>query len=391
MPCLDSSDMPLCPKGFRSVILNLGIKDETKDFVCILSASPCAAAGVFTQSRFAGPSVTLSREHLASGNVRGIVALSKNANVANGVAGEEDAKAVVSSVAAELSLPAEAFVLASTGVIGRRYPLERILSGVKGLASKMGPADFFEASRGIMTTDTVQKFASIRIGDAVLTGIAKGVGMIEPNMATLLTFFFTDAAIAREDLDRIFRRVMDRTFNCLSIDTDTSTSDSAAILANGEAGKVDLAAFEKGLEEVAVCLVRKIARDGEGATKLLVVKTDRARDYAQAKEVAKAIVNSPLIKTAIYGADPNWGRVAMAVGKCSTHTDITPEKTVIRFNDMEVYPRQLGEAQLAQLKELLKKDEVLIHVSLNTGDAEAVVWGCDLTAEYVHINGDYTT
>ncbi len=382
---------PLSPKGFKTSVLNIGIKDETKDFVCIFSEAPCAAAGVFTQSRFAGPSVTLSRAHLQDGEARAIVAISKNANVANGPAGEEDAKTVVAGVARTLSIADDDVVIASTGVIGRRYPMERIRPHLETFASALRPADFAEAARAIMTTDTVRKCASVRIGDAVLTGIAKGVGMIEPNMATLLTFFVTDASIAKGDLDAVFRRVMNRTFNCLSVDTDTSTSDSAVILANGLAGPVDLAAFEKAFEELALFLVRKIARDGEGATKLLEVKVDKARDYAEAKQVAKSIVNSPLVKTAVYGADPNWGRVAMAIGKCETYQDITPERTVIRFNGMEVYPKVLGEEDLARLKNLLKKEEVSIHVTLNTGENEATVWGCDLSPEYVHINGDYTT
>lgn len=392
MPPLSlNASSPESPKGFKTSVLNMGIKDTTKDFVCIFSDTPCAAAGVFTQSRFAGPSVLLSRTNLKDGNARAIVAISKNANVANGPAGEQDALMVISGVAETLGISPSEVVIASTGVIGRRYPMDRILPHLKTFKSEMRDANFLEASWAIMTTDTVEKCASIRVGEAVLVGIAKGVGMIEPNMATLLTFFATDAEIDKSDLDAIFRRVMDKTFNCLSIDTDTSTSDSAVILANGAAGKVDLAEFEKALEELALYLVKRIARDGEGATKRLEVKVDKAKDYAQAKQVAKSIVNSPLVKTAVYGADPNWGRVAMAVGKCSEHTDIKPEKTVIRFSGMEVYPKVLNESDLAKLKSLLKKEEVAIHVTLHTGAEEATVWGCDLTGEYVHINGDYTT
>ncbi len=386
-----NASAPESPKGFKTSVLNIGIKDSTKDFVCIFSEAPCSAAGVFTQSRFAGPSVMLSRANLANGNARAIVAISKNANVANGPAGEQDAVVIISGIAQTLGIPADEVVIASTGVIGRRYPMDKILPHLQTFAGSMAPANFLEASWAIMTTDTVEKCASVRMGDAVLVGIAKGVGMIEPNMATLLTFFATDAEIDKQDLDAVFRRVMDRTFNCLSIDSDTSTSDSAIILANGTAGKVDLDDFEAALEKIALYLVRRIARDGEGATKLLEVKIDKAVDYQQAKKVAKAIVNSPLVKTAIYGADPNWGRVAMAVGKCEEYRDITPEKTIIRFNGMEVYPKALGESDLAKLKQLLKKEEVAIHVTLHTGSAEATVWGCDLSPEYVHINGDYTT
>jgi glutamate N-acetyltransferase/amino-acid N-acetyltransferase len=250
-----------------------------------------------------------------------------------------------------------------------------------------------DAARGIMTTDTVAKVAEATIGtsDARVVGIAKGVGMIEPDMATLITAMFTDARIDQAVLSTVFRRVIDKTFNCVSIDTDTSTSDTAVILANGVMGVVDVADFETALYEVALSLTKQIARDGEGAEKLIEVHVDAARDAAQAKRVAKAIVNSPLVKTAVHGADPNWGRVAMAVGKCSDDTDIDQEKVVIRFGDTEVYPRPFDVSGLTALSEYLSGDEVRIHVSLAIGDAEATVWGCDLTAGYVRINADYTT
>lgn len=382
---------PSVPRGFETGVANVGIKDDTEDFVCIFSRSPCTAAGVFTQSRFAGPSVALSRAHVGHGRARAIVAISKNANVANGAAGEADAREIVAGVAAALDIDPQDVLIASTGVIGRRYPMDRIMPHVRELGRRMGPADFSAAARGIMTTDLVPKIASARVGDAVLLGIAKGVGMMEPNMATLLTFFLTDAAIESSVLSALFRRVMDRTFNCLSIDTDTSTSDTAVILANGLAGAVDANEFETALLDVAQQLVKAIARDGEGATKLLEVVVDQARDYAQAKRVAKAIVNSPLVKTAVHGADPNWGRVAMAIGKCDGELDVTPQRTRIRFDTMEVYPRRQNERGLAELKRLLRHDQVKIHVSLGLGVAEATVWGCDLSAEYVRINGEYTT
>jgi glutamate N-acetyltransferase/amino-acid N-acetyltransferase len=222
-------------------------------------------------------------------------------------------------------------------------------------------------------------------------GVAKGVGMIEPDMATLITLLFTDAEVAPEELSPVFRRVIDRTFNCVSIDTDTSTSDTAIVLASGAAGPVDPVELEAALHAVALSLTKQVARDGEGAETLIEVHVDRARDAAQAKLVAKAIVNSPLVKTAVHGADPNWGRVAMAVGKCHTETDIDPDRVVIRFGDTEVYPRRLGAGDLAELSVYLRSEEVRIHVSLETGTAEATVWGCDLTDGYVRINADYTT
>jgi glutamate N-acetyltransferase/amino-acid N-acetyltransferase len=210
-------------------------------------------------------------------------------------------------------------------------------------------------------------------------------------MATMIAVLLTDAEVAPADLDAAFRRVVDRTFNCVSIDTDTSTSDTAVILASGAAGPVDPAAFDTALGAVCLELTKMIARDGEGAETLIEVTVDAARDAAQAKRVAKSIVNSPLVKTAVHGADPNWGRVAMAVGKCSDDTDIDQDRVVIRFGGTEVYPRRVDDADLAALTEYLRGEEVGIHVSLGTGTASASVWGCDLTDGYVRINADYTT
>jgi glutamate N-acetyltransferase/amino-acid N-acetyltransferase len=233
--------------------------------------------------------------------------------------------------------------------------------------------------------------ATAWVGPARVVGVAKGVGMIEPDMATLLTYLVTDAAVDATDLDTIARRVIGATFNCLSIDTDTSTSDTAIVLANGLAGPVDLVELEAALHRVALDLVKMIARDGEGATKLIEVTVDHAADHDQAKRVAKLIVNSPLVKTAVHGCDPNWGRVAMAVGKASDDLDIDPAHTSIRFGPIEVYPRTLDDTDLDALEKVMAADDVEIGVSLGTGTATATVWGCDLSDGYVRINADYTT
>jgi glutamate N-acetyltransferase/amino-acid N-acetyltransferase len=385
--------MTTLPAGFTCYVANVGVKDDTDDFVVVAAAALCAADGVFTKSRFAGPSVQVSREHLADGRASAIVIVSKNANVATGAVGLADARELASGVAERLGCEAADVVVASTGVIGRHYPMDRLRAGVAAMPAELPSRTADDAARGIMTTDTVAKVAEATIGtsEARVVGIAKGVGMIEPDMATLITAMFTDALIDQAVLSTVFRRVIDSTFNCVSIDTDTSTSDTAVILANGVMGVVDVADFETAVYEVALSLTKQIARDGEGAEKLIEVHVDAARDAAQAKRVAKAIVNSPLVKTAVHGADPNWGRVAMAVGKCSDDTDIDQEKVVIRFGGTEVYPRPVDVSGLAALSEYLSGDEVRIHVSLATGDAEATVWGCDLTAGYVRINADYTT
>ena len=385
--------MTALPQGFTSFVTNIGIKDTSDDFTVVAADTVVAAAGVFTQSRFAGPSVVVSRKHIASHSARAVVVISKNANVATGEQGLANALEVVQGVAAKLGCDPHDVLIASTGVIGRQYPIKKVRTGLSALPFPLPNNDAVSVARGIMTTDTVHKIAEATIGagPARVVGVAKGVGMIEPNMATLITMAFTDADVQGDALDAIWRRVIDRTFNCVSVDTDTSTSDTAIVLASGAAGAVDLAELEIALEEVTRSLTKQVARDGEGAETLIEVCVDQARDSEQAKTVAKAIVNSPLVKTAVHGADPNWGRVAMAVGKCSQYTDINQDKVIIRFGDQEVYPIAVDESGLKQLSEYMRGDEVRIHVSLHTGQATSTVWGCDLTDGYVRINADYTT
>lgn len=386
------------PSGFGVHVANIGVKDTTDDFVVIAAAHPVTADGVFTRSRFAGPSVTLSRSHLINHRARGIVIISKNANVATGPEGVANAAEISRLVAARLGCAATDVVLASTGVIGRQYPMERIIAGCAEVPADLGApgtgaTDALAAAIGIMTTDTVPKMSEALIGSgpARVVGIAKGVGMIEPDMATLITVLTTDAKLPADELSTIFRRVMDRSFNCVSVDSDTSTSDTAVILASGAAGPVDPSEFEAALAEVAIDLTKQVARDGEGAETLIEVQVTGARNHDQAKRVAKSIVNSPLVKTAVHGADPNWGRVAMAVGKCATDTDIDQDRVIICFGHTEVYPRQLGESDLAALSTYMAGHEVVIAVNLQIGSGVSTVWGCDLTDGYIRINADYTT
>ncbi len=381
------------PQGFRAYVANVGIKDSTDDFTLVVADTKCAAAGVFTQSRFAGPSVLVSREHIANLSARAVVVISKNANVATGAEGMSNAREVVSGVATALACDPTDVLIASTGVIGRQYPMTQVRSGLNSIPKQFVATSAEAVANGIMTTDTVHKVAQAEISGSTarVVGVAKGVGMIEPNMATLITMIFTDALIAPAELDQVFRKVIDRTFNCVSIDTDTSTSDTAIVMASGMAGAVNVDAFEAALHEVALSLTKQVARDGEGAEKLIEVHVDLAKDRDQAKTVAKAIVNSPLVKTAVHGADPNWGRVAMAVGKCSQYLDVNQDKVVIRFGSQEVYPTQVDARGLADLSNYMRGNEVRIHVSLTTGTSDATVWGCDLTDGYVRINADYTT
>ena len=379
------------PAGFRGVAGNMGIKDPEDDFFVVISEVPANVAAVFTQSRFAGPSVLLSRRAGAEGRARGVITLARNANVATGRVGDENAQEIQERVAAAAGVRPTEILIASTGVIGRPYPMDRIRATLRALPEEFPPADLDRSAAAMMTTDTHPKAVSVRVGNATLTGIAKGVGMIEPNMATMLAWFFTDADLEQPVLDGVFRRVVERTFNALSIDTDTSTSDSAAIFANGLAGPVDPSAFEEALHKVALDLVRMIASDGEGAGKLIEVRMTGARDDAQAKRIAKAVVNSPLVKTAVHGADPNWGRVAMAVGKCSEEYDVLPENVRITFGEVETYPTQATDKTLERAAAHMAGDEVIIGVDLGIADGSFTVYGCDLTEGYIRINADYTT
>ncbi|MET8174272.1 bifunctional glutamate N-acetyltransferase/amino-acid acetyltransferase ArgJ [Streptomyces clavifer] len=384
------------PEGFVVHTAPVGMSDDGRDdFTVLASTVPAQVSAVFTKSRFSGPSVVLSRSAVADGRARGVVVVARNANVATGPEGDRNAREVRDSVAAATGLAEDELLIASTGVIGLQYPMEQIRDHIKTLSWPFPDGGFDRAARAIMTTDTRPKEVRVRCGAATLVGIAKGVGMLEPDMATLLTFFATDARLEQAEQDRIFRSVMDRTFNAVSIDTDTSTSDTAALFANGLAGAVDPAEFEEALYEVALALVKNIASDGEGASKLIEVQVSGARDTAQAKRVGKTVVNSPLVKTAVHGSDPNWGRVTMAIGKCTDDTDILQENVTVRFGTTEVYPQHAGgpgDAELrASVADHMRGQEVVIGIGLGIGDGEFTVYGCDLTEGYVRLNSEYTT
>ena len=380
------------PQGFAIHTGHAGLQDDGRDDVAILvSTVPATCAAVFTRSRFAGASIALSREAGRAGNARGVVVLARNANVATGAAGAADAAEIRDRVASIVGIPAGELLIASTGVIGRRYPMAAVRQHLDSVKWPVEGSDFAAAARTIMTTDTHPKLHTARVGEARIVGIAKGVGMIEPDMATMLAFVCTDAEIGPEQLDRTFRRVVDRTFNSVSIDTDTSTSDTAAIFANGLAGPVDAEAFEEALSQVCLALVRDIASDGEGAGRLIVVEVRGARDDAQARRVGKSIVNSPLVKTMVHGGDPNWGRVTMAIGKCQDDLDIDADRVRIAFGGIEVYPDEPDGPVLAAMVSHLRSDEVRIGVELGIADATWTVYGCDLTEDYVRLNSSYTT
>jgi glutamate N-acetyltransferase/amino-acid N-acetyltransferase len=381
----------VAPRGFRSLTANIGIKDGVDECSVLWSDRPARAVGLFTKSLFAGPSVVVSREVAATGSGRGVVTVSGNANVATGDAGLRHARDLQAAAARAAGIDADEVFVSSTGVIGRPYP-PAVWGHLDHLPAATDPADLLAVARAIMTTDTRPKCVGTTVPgtDARIAGVAKGVGMIEPDMATLLTYFVTDAEVSADELDAIFRRVIDRTFNAVTVDGDTSTSDSALLIANGAAGPVDLGAFERTLYDLALALTRDVASDGEGATKLLVVRVTGASSEAEARLCAKAIANSPLVKTAVHGADPNWGRLAMAVGKLYGQISIDPSRVRFFFGDQELSGASTP-ADLAAAEAHMRLDEVTIRVDLGAGDEEFTVYGCDLTHGYISINADYTT
>jgi glutamate N-acetyltransferase/amino-acid N-acetyltransferase len=385
-------------RGFSWFGKNIGIKDKSLDFGGILSDVPCQAAGVFTKNSFPGAPVIVGREHLRNGVLQAVIVNSKNANVATGQRGIEDSKKICRLVAEACGIEAEMVLPSSTGVIGRRLPMEVIVEGCRTLKQDFGRTkqhveDF---ARSIMTTDTRLKLASARIGKATMLGIAKGSGMIQPDMATMLCYFMTDAAIPSNPLQEILGRAVNRSFNRISVDTDTSTSDTVVILSNGLAGVADMVEFESVLTEMSVYLAKEIARDGEGATKLIELVVSGAQTEEQALLTAKSVINSPLVKTAIYGADPNWGRFVMAIGKVFQYS--------VKIDDLQIF---FGEGEnrlvikaetldrddgpLKEISEILKRNEIHIEIVLGHGPYSAKVWGCDLTEGYIHVNAHYTT
>ena len=381
-------DEPRFPKGFSCASRNCGLKPADKDLALFVSGRDANAAAIFTRNQFPGAPIVLGRETIRGGQLRAIVVNSKVSNVATGAAGIENARRMAAAAASECGTTAEKVLVSSTGVIGVQLPIEKIEAGLRGMTQELTD-DPLVGARGIMTTDSHPKALSISVGHATITWIAKGSGMIEPNMATMLAYIFTDAEFDARTLDRMLRRAAYVSFNMLSVDTDTSTSDTCAILANGMAGAVSEDDFQAALTAGCIRMTEVLARDGEGAEHLLRCTVRGAVDEAEARLVAKSLVNSPLIKTMVHGADPNVGRILMAVGKCFDAT-IRPAETDAWVNGHQVVK---GGARLdfdeAMVRAVLKDVVVDLEVSLGVGQATATAYGCDLTKGYVEENAAY--
>lgn len=384
--------------GFSWFGKNIGIKDDTLDFGGILSDNICNAAGVFTKNTMAGAPVIVGKEHIKDGKLQAVIVNSKNANVATDTHGINDTKTICSLVAETCGIQTEMVLPSSTGVIGLRLPMDIIIEGCKSIKQDFGRTEqhIKDFAHSIMTTDTRPKWVSGKVGNAKILGIAKGSGMIEPNMATMLCYFISDADIESNTLHQILVNAANRSFNRISVDTDTSTSDTVAILCNGISGPVDIEEFETTLTDMSIFLAKEIARDGEGATKLIELTVSGAQTQEQALLTAKTVVNSPLVKTAIYGGDPNWGRFVMAIGKVFQYS--------VNISDLKIFfgkgsyrikldAKMLDQdnVPLEEISGILNNDEVHIEIVLGSGSCSEKVWGCDLTEGYIDINAHYTT
>ena len=392
-------------KGFLAAGVHCGIrKNKTKkDLALIYSEKKAAAAAVYTTNLVKGAPLVVTKKHLADVAAQAIICNSGNANTCN-ADGAEIAEKMCSLLAEKLNISANDVVVASTGVIGQPLDIAPIEAGIPALVAALGK-DSESAAQGIMTTDTRLKEVAVEFTAGGTTcrigGIAKGSGMIHPNMATMLVFLTTDCAISAEMLQKALSGDVAETFNMVSVDGDTSTNDMVTILANGAAGNApitaagaDFDAFMQALNTVTVYLCRRIAGDGEGATKLLECKVTGAKDKETAKTVAKSVICSSLTKAAMFGADANWGRVLCAIGYSGAAVDVTKIDVAFRSRKGTIPVCKNGAGipfSEEKAKEILLENEIEILVDLNDGSAVATAWGCDLTYDYVKINGDYRT
>ena len=393
-------------KGFSAGGMYCGIrKNKSKpDLAMIYSSAPCAAAGMYTSNLVKGAPILVTKRNLENGTARAVICNSGNANTCN-ADGEEKAWSMCEIAGKALHIDPHDVIVASTGVIGQVLPIEPIADTAPLLAASLSGDGSSQAARAIMTTDTVVKEAAAELeigGKTVrLGGICKGSGMIHPNMCTMLCFLTTDAAVSAPVLDKALRAVVADTFNMVSIDGDTSTNDTITIMANGlaenpeiQADTAEYEAFQEALRGICTNLARKMAKDGEGATKLLVCKVSGAADLDSARKVAKSVICSSLVKAAMFGADANWGRVLCAIGYAGTDTDISKVDVSFRSAAGTIGVCRNGSGipfSEEEAKKILSEDEIDILVSLGDGTSSAEAYGCDLTYEYVKINGDYRT
>jgi glutamate N-acetyltransferase/amino-acid N-acetyltransferase len=386
--------------GFLAGGMACGLKKEDiRDLTLIVSEVPATAAGMFTQNQMVSPTVPISRKALkVSKTIRAIIANSGNANAFTGPQGMKDCQAVVAATAKALDIPVQEVLTASTGVISVPLAVSKIEAGIPKLVNQLSPKGWMHAAEGIMTTDLVSKTCAVQYGEIVVGGISKGSGMIQPNMATMLAFLASNIRIDKSTLQKALKAAVDPTFNCITVDGETSTNDMVLLLANGQAGNPPVKAgskaykdFVTALTHVCKTLAFKIVEDGEGATKFVTFKVSGAKTTRQAEQIGKRLANSLLVKTALFGEDPNWGRIIMAVG--SAGVPIRPEKLEIILNDTTLVRNgaQVKGLSLSALQKKMKSKEITIAIGLHMGKAQAETYTCDLSYDYVRINAEYTT
>lgn len=390
------------PRGFKAAGVRAGIKKSGNlDLALIYTEKEAAVAGVFTQNAVAAAPVIVSREAVKGGRAHAIVANAGCANACTGEAGLANARKMAAMAAAEVGCAPEEVLVGSTGIIGVNLPMDKLAAGIKAAAAELSENGSINAGNAIITTDTYSKACSCEVeigGVPVRFGaIAKGSGMIQPNMATMLCYITTDANISSQLMQQALSEIVEVTFNMISVDGDMSTNDTVLVLANGASGMGEItkgspeyAKFYEVLKEICQELSKRIAADGEGATKFLTINVSGTRTFADAKTVAMSVAKSPLVKTAFFGEDPNWGRVICAVGYAGI--PMVPEKTVIKFGGIPVYANGLGaDFNEEDIRRVMAEHDIVIDVEMGMGDASATVWSCDFSYEYVKINGEYHT
>ncbi|MGQ0698667.1 MAG: bifunctional glutamate N-acetyltransferase/amino-acid acetyltransferase ArgJ [Panacagrimonas sp.] len=391
--------------GVRLGVAEAAIKKPGRKDLLLIALDPGArVAGVFTRNGFCAAPVEVCRERLAAGHeIRALLVNAGNANAATGQGGIDDARATCEAVARALDCAPQGVLPFSTGVIGQRLPVERMTAAVPKALAAATSAGWLDAMRAIMTTDTVPKGATVRVqtseGEITVTGIAKGVGMICPDMATLLAFIATDAKLSQAATDQALRVAANQSFNCVTVDGDTSTNDSCVLIATGKTGTAEITPQHAdyplvlgAITEVCVALAQAVVRDGEGATKFVSIEVGGASSEAEARQVAYSVAHSPLVKTAMFASDANWGRIAMAIGKAGVE-GLDQRSVSIALDDVKLieggqphpdYREELGSAVVA-------KSEFCIRIGLGRGIASARVWTCDFSYDYVKINAEYRT
>ncbi len=391
------------PKGYVAAGCHCGIRSnpKAKDLALIVSERPAVMAGVFTANAMASACVTVSRRVAEKGTARAIIVNSGFANTCTGAKGLRDAEEMARFTAEQLEISPEEVVVASTGVIGARLPIVKVCEGIETLAEKLCREGAADAAEAILTTDTRAKQVAVRFksssGPVTIGGMAKGAGMIMPNMATMLAFITTDASIRKKAMRIVLKEAVDRTFNRISVDGDTSTNDMVILLANGGPGShvitqrsTDFKPFGAALTEVCRRLAHMIVADGEGATKFVEIRVKGARNDQEADRVARTVGTSLLVKTALFGEDPNWGRMMMAIGKSGV--EIEPARIRISLGSLRLVTKGVGiDFSEERARELLAQKDIVITVELGVGEAETRFWTTDLSYEYVKINAEYHT